>query len=142
MSCIVFDAGALIALERNDRGLWSALKVAALASVDILVPSTVLAQVWRGSQGQALLSRALDFCEIAPFDSVAREVGKLCGKTNTSDICDAHVAIVASSRGDILYTGDPHDLRRTAGARYLRRAELRLLRRKRQADFRGYSRAL
>jgi predicted nucleic acid-binding protein len=116
VSCIVFDSGALIALERNDRNLWSALKVAALSSADILVPSTVLAQVWRGSPGQALLSRALDFCEVAPFDPVAREVGKLCGKTHTSDICDAHVAIIASRQGAILYTGDPRDLRRLLAA--------------------------
>ena len=124
MSCIVFDAGALIALERNDRSLWSALKVAALSSTDILVPSTALAQVWRGSPGQALLSRALDFCEIAPFDPVAREIGKLCGKTDTSDICDAHVAIVAASRGDILYTSDPQDLRRLIGASGRRRPHI------------------
>ena len=116
MSRIVFDTGALIALERNDRTLWSTHKVAALASVDILVPSTALAQAWRGSQDQALLSRALYFCEIAPFDPVAREVGKLCGKTDTSDICDAHVAIVASSQGDILYTSDPQDLSRLISA--------------------------
>lgn len=116
MSCIVFDSGASIALERNDRGLWSVLKVAALSGADILVPSTVLAQVWRGSPGQALLSRALDFCEMSSFDAVAREVGKLCGKTASSDICDAHVAIVAANHADVLYTSDPEDLRRLIAA--------------------------
>lgn len=124
MSCIVFDSGALIALERNNRNLWSALKVAALNGAEILVPSTVLAQVWRESPGQALLSRALDFCEITSFDAVAREVGELCGKTNTSDICDAHVAITAARHGDLLYTGDSEDLTRLIAALGRRRPRI------------------
>ena len=112
MNNIVLDSGALIALERNDRVLWSVLKLAALSSSEVVVPSTVLAQVWRGSPSQALLTRALNLCEIAPFDSMARDVGVLCGKTESSDICDAHVAIVSSSRSAILYTSDPQDLKR------------------------------
>src|SRR6185436_11124693 len=39
VSGIVLDAGALIALERNERALWAALKVAALADEEVLVPS-------------------------------------------------------------------------------------------------------
>lgn len=116
MNSIVLDSGALIALERNDRALWSVLKLAALTSSEIVVPSTVLAQVWRDSPTQALLSRALNLCEIAPFDNLAREVGQLCGKTDSADICDAHVAIVSSSRSDLLYTSDPQDLRRLIAA--------------------------
>ncbi len=34
MHRIVLDAGALIALERNDRAVWAALKLAALESDD------------------------------------------------------------------------------------------------------------
>ena len=98
--------------------------MAALSGADILVPSTVLAQVWRGSPGQALLSRALDFCEITSFDAVAREVGELCGKTNTSDICDAHVAIIAARHGDLLYTGDSEDLARLLAALGRRRRRI------------------
>ena len=112
MNRIVLDTGALIALERNDRSMWAALKLAASTYSDVLVPSTALAQVWRGAPTQALLSRALSFCAIAPFDPLARQVGELCGRARTSDICDAHVALVSSMRGDVLYTGDPADLKR------------------------------
>ena len=112
MSGIVLDAGALIALERNDRAVWAALKVAAAARVDVLVPSTALAQVWRGTARQAVLARVLGDCVLASFDDVARQVGELCGKARTSDICDAHVAWVAATRGQALYTSDPEDLRR------------------------------
>lgn len=59
---IVLDSGALIALERNDRSVWATLKLAALNSNDVLVPSTALAQVWRGARTQAALSRALQHC--------------------------------------------------------------------------------
>jgi hypothetical protein len=32
--------------------------------------------------------------------------------TRTADICDAHVALVASGESDVLYTSDPDDLQR------------------------------
>lgn len=112
MTGVVLDAGALIALERNDRAVWAAVKVAASRSTEVIVPSTALAQVWRGSAAQAQLAKALQFCVIAPFDPLARRVGELCGRCKTSDICDAHVAIIASRHGEWLYTSDPHDMRR------------------------------
>jgi hypothetical protein len=76
--------------------LGDAHKLAALNNVDVLVPSTALAQVWRGTATQAALSRALQHCVTASFDVVAREVGELCGRTRTNDICDAHVALIAA----------------------------------------------
>jgi hypothetical protein len=107
---IVLDTGALIALECNDRALWAALKVAAMRGKDVVVPSTALAQAWRGSSAQARLAKALQHCTIAPFDDRPRAVGELCGRARTKDICDAHVAIVACS-GDVLYTSDASDMR-------------------------------
>jgi hypothetical protein len=111
VSLLVLDSGALIALERNDRILWAALKDSAMQSDDVLVPSTALAQVWRAASSQALLARALRQCVIAPFDPVARRVGELCGRARTEDICDAHVAVVAATHGGVLYTSDVGDLR-------------------------------
>ena len=116
MSRTVLDSGALIALERNDRAVWAALKLAASKSTDVLVPSTALAQVWRGTAAQAQLSKALQHCVIASFDAVACAVGELCGRTRTTDICDAHVAIIAARQGEVLYTSDPEDMRRLVAA--------------------------
>ena len=59
MSGIVLDAGALIALERNDRMMWTTLKHSASRGEDVIVPSTVLAQVWRRRPGQAIPARAV-----------------------------------------------------------------------------------
>jgi hypothetical protein len=112
VSGLVLDAGALIALERDSRTVWAALKVAAMTRVDVLVPSTALAQVWRHAGRQAVLARVLRDCVVASFDEMAKQVGELCGTTRTTDICDAHVALVAATRGDTLYTSDPGDLRR------------------------------
>ena len=113
---IVLDSGALVALERNDKPMWSALKLAALASEDVLLPSAALAQVWRGGASQARLSVALKFCILASFDAVARAVGELCGRTRTKDIADAQVAIIAATQGDVLYTSDPSDMKRLIAA--------------------------
>ncbi len=110
MTVPVLDAGGLSALERNDRRAWATLKLAALAGVDVLIPSTALAQVWRGTRRQALLGKALHHCVVAEFDPLSRDVGALCGKARTSDVCDAHVALVASEKGDLLVTSDVEDL--------------------------------
>jgi hypothetical protein len=112
----VLDAGALIALERNDRNPWAALKLAVAESEDVIIPSSVLAQVWRGTPRQARLALALSHCVIASFDALARSVGELCRRTRTADLCDARVAIVAALHGEVLYTGDPDDLRRLIAA--------------------------
>jgi len=109
---IVLDAGALIALERDDRSIWAALKLAVAQGSEVIVPSTALAQVWRGTGAQAQLTKALQFCIIATFDPVARNVGELCGRSKTNDICDAHVALIASRHGEFLYTSDVPDMRR------------------------------
>lgn len=110
MSAYVLDTGALIALERNDRAMWARLLVAASSKKDVVVPSTALAQAWRGGAAQTHLSRALSHCTIAPFDPLAKQVGELCGRARTTDICDAHVALVASRSGGWLCTSDVGDM--------------------------------
>lgn len=60
----------------------------------------------------AVLARILDVCVIAPFNPLARRVGELCGKAKRSDICDAHVALLASIEDvEAVYTSDPADIK-------------------------------
>jgi hypothetical protein len=47
MNGVTFDAGGLIALERNDRRVLSLLAIAVENGDDIVVPATALAQVIR-----------------------------------------------------------------------------------------------
>ncbi len=115
MSVVVLDAGALIALDRNDRGTWAMLRVADDDGDVILVPSGVVGQAWRDGARQALLSRALDHCDEVVLDGVvARAAGLLCGRTATADVIDASVALAAGAAmtdGTVtVLTSDPDDL--------------------------------
>lgn len=113
---IVLDAGALVALDRDDRTMWAELAAAHRNDVDVVVPVGALAQAWRGGPRQARLSRALDGTVPAGFDTHARAVGELCGRAGTSDVVDAHVALVAARPGtEVLFTSDPDDMRRLLG---------------------------
>ena len=67
---VVLDAVALLALARNERSIWAALKLAVAQGSDVIAPSTALARVWRGTGAQAQLAKALQFCVVASFDAV------------------------------------------------------------------------
>ena len=115
MNGITFDAGGLIALERNDRRVFSILATALEDGGRILVPATALAQVIRNPARQVRLWRMVqhDETEVVPLDgSHAQAVGVLLARTGTSDITDAHVVICAQRSGFGVITSDPGDLRR------------------------------
>jgi hypothetical protein len=97
VSSLVLDAGALIALDRNDRDVWALLRVASDNARLIQVPTGAIAQAWRDGSRQVLLRRALRHCDEVPLDGAsARAVGLLCGRSRTSDIVDASVAIATA----------------------------------------------
>jgi predicted nucleic acid-binding protein len=115
MNGIAFDAGGLIALERNDRRVFSILAAALEEGARIIVPATALAQVIRNPARQVRLWRMVqhDETEVVPLDgSHAQAVGALLAQTGTSDIADAHVVICAQQSGLAVITSDPLDLRR------------------------------
>lgn len=112
---IVFDTGGLIALERNDRRIFSILDTALEDGDRIIVPASALAQVIRNPARQVRLWRVIQFdkTEVAPLDGTcAQAVGALLAQTGTSDITDAHVVICAQTAGYTVITSDPLDLRR------------------------------
>jgi hypothetical protein len=112
---IVFDAGGLIALERNDRRVFSILDTALEDGDRIIVPATALAQVIRNPARQVGLWRMIQFdkTEVIPLDgSQAQAVGALLARTSTSDIADAHAVICARTAGYATVTSDPLGLKR------------------------------
>ena len=112
---ITFDAGGLIALERNDRRVFSILGTILEDGNRIIVPATALAQVIRNPAKQVRLWRMIQFdkTDVVPLDgSHAQAVGALLGQTRTSDIADAHVVICAQKAGYAVITSDPLDLKR------------------------------
>ncbi len=117
MTALVLDAGALIALDRNDRVVWAMLRVAADDASTVQVPAGAIAQAWRDGRRQALLSRALAHWDDVPLDGVvARAAGLLCGRAGTADVIDASVALTAAGLArheDVaIVTSDPDDMRR------------------------------
>lgn len=109
---VVLDAGALIALERNDRRMWARLDAAANATLDVVVPVGALAQVWRGTPNQARLSQALAKTRAGEFDAIARAAGELCHAARSSDPIDAAVVLNAAGATSVIVTSDPNDIRR------------------------------
>ena len=98
MTALVLDTGALMALEGSDRDTWALLGASDRAGGHVHVPAGVVAQAWRDGRRQAQLARALHHCHEVPLDGPnARAVGLLCGATDTSDIVDASVAIIAAT---------------------------------------------
>lgn len=105
----------LIAVERNDRRVFSILDTALEDGDRIIVPATALAQVIRNPARQVRLWRMIQFdkTEIISLDgSQAQAVGALLARTSTSDIADAHVVICAQTAGYAIVTNDPLDLKR------------------------------
>ena len=115
MSGIVFDAGGLIALERNDRKVLTLIDTALRDRGRLLLPATALAQVIRNPAKQVRLWRTIqsDHTHVVPLDAAhAQAVGVLLAKTGTADIVDAHVVVCAQTSGLAVITSDPLDLAR------------------------------
>ena len=114
---LVLDAGALIALERDEQGLWERVEDAHLTGRPPLTHGGVVAQVWRGGSGrQARLAKALLGTRVMPLnDELGRRAGVLLARTGLVDAVDA--ALVALCRGgDQIVTSDPHDIAALADA--------------------------
>jgi hypothetical protein len=107
----ILDAGALIALERNDRAMWQRLKLALQAREAPLSHGGIVGQVWRGrGSRQALLARALDVIDIRRIDAVlGRAAGELLARAKQDDVIDAALVLLAND-GDQVITSDPDDL--------------------------------
>lgn len=112
MAALVFDAGALIALDRGDRAVGTMLAVAEQDGSEAITTSACIAQVWRDPARQVRLTRALQWFIEFPLDELAaRRCGLLLAKAHTSDIADAALALLVQD-GDTVLTSDPRDIER------------------------------
>lgn len=111
MSSLVLDAGALIAIERHDRTAWALLAEARERGTATIVPSTVLAQAWRGGPRSAPIANLLEASLVDVLDEErAKEVGGRLATSGTSDVTDAHVVCCAIERRAPVATSDPDDI--------------------------------
>jgi hypothetical protein len=108
---LVLDAGALVAVERNDRDTIALIKEELLAGRAPQTHGGIVGQVWRGGAArQANLARLLPALEIVALDdALGRRAGILLGKTRMADVIDAAVVLLASD-GDFILTSDPDHL--------------------------------
>jgi len=116
MPGVTYDAGALVAAERNDRRMWALHRRALERGLSPTLPAGVLGQAWRGGP-QPQLSRLLAGCTIEDLTEVrSRAAGAACGRAASDDVIDATVVVGAVARGDIVVTSDPDDLAAIAAA--------------------------
>ena len=114
MSGVTFDAGGLIALDRDHRRVIALLARADEIGARITIPATALAQAIRVPAKQARLSRLVrqPTSRVVPLDaSDATHVGVLLAASRTTDITDAHVVVCARRHGEPIVTSDPDDLK-------------------------------
>ena len=117
MSGLTFDAGALIALDRNDRRVLTLIARARERGMSITIPATALAQAIRNPARQARLYRLIrqvDTDLIALDGPDATTTGLLLARTGAADIVDAHVVVCARRAKQAIVTSDAADLRRIA----------------------------
>lgn len=109
-----FDAGALIAIDRDDRRVTVLLARARETHARITVPATALAQAVRHPDRQARLTRLIrqPTTDVVDLDRVdATNVGRVLAASGSADVVDAHVVICARRAGQRVVTSDPEDLR-------------------------------
>lgn len=113
MPGVTLDAGALIALERDDRRVLVLLARARETGARVTIPATALAQVVRAPARQVRLARLArqPTTDVVPLGRVdATSVGRLLAASGTADIVDAHVVICARRAAQHVATSDSEDL--------------------------------
>jgi hypothetical protein len=117
MSALVLDAGALVAVDRDERAMMARLRAAQQRGLELRSNAMVVAQVWRDGHGRqaslARLLRAVDVRSISEHDG--REAGALLAAARSADPIDATVVLLAAP-GDRIVTSDPRDLTILAAA--------------------------
>lgn len=105
---VVYDAGVLIAADRDERAVWAKHRAWLERGVLPVTTAPVVAQVSRSAR-QARLRVFLSGCDVAPFAPAdAHPVGALLARAGMSDVVDAHLVRVAE--GGVILTSDLDDL--------------------------------
>jgi predicted nucleic acid-binding protein len=112
MTPVVYDAGVLVAADRNVRAVWADHRIRLEAGIIPVVPAPVIGQASR-SPAQVQLRRLLRGCEVLPLtEQRAHAAGALMARAATHDVVDAVVAQTAADLHADIVTGDHADFRR------------------------------
>jgi hypothetical protein len=123
---LVLDAGALIAIDRNDRRVAGLIALGRRAGAELVTVAPVVGQAWRDGARQARLARALPMIDVLNVDRAsAQAAGEVLRVSGGSDVVDALVAL-ATRPGDQVLTSDPGDLGTLLDARSVNATVVRL----------------
>lgn len=123
---LVLDAGALIAIDRDDRRVAGLIALGRRAGADLVTVAPVVGQAWRDGARQARLARALPMVDVLDVDRAsAQAAGEVLRDSGSSDVVDALVAL-ATRPGDQVLTSDPGDIAALLFARKVDAAVIRL----------------
>lgn len=110
---MIFDAGVFIALENPSRRRVILALVRRMQAEGV-APATndaALAQTWRQPARQAPLAMLVKAIDVYPFGD-PRVIGQRCAHTDTSDVVDASLAVLADQIGVKILTTDASDMHR------------------------------
>jgi predicted nucleic acid-binding protein len=115
---MIIDSSPLIELDRGGKKLLLLMQEAMKRDEPIVTSHGVLAQVFRDPARQDRLSRLLSGGDIVvhPIDD-GRAVGVALALSNTSDVVDAAVAILALANDEVVLTSDQSDFAEFDGVR-------------------------
>lgn len=125
--CVVLDAEALVALAgrpgRRNLEVRAALRSASRLRREVIVPSVILAELYRGPRHNALIDACLSRetgIRVRDTDrSLARIVGGVlaAAQAGSEHLADAHViAAAVELGGGLVLTADTEDLDRLAAS--------------------------
>jgi len=109
----VYDAGVLIAIDRRSAAALMRHDRLMTRGNRVIVPAVAAAQAVRKPDRQARLMLALRGVDIAAFTSAHHvAVGRLLAESNTCDVVDAFVVLLAARNEAAIYTSDVEDIKR------------------------------
>lgn len=113
---IVYGVAALRAAARGDRVLWAVHRAVLHAGIVPVVPAAAIAEAHRTEARQDRLSQLLQGVEVEPLTGeVARRVGELAARADTTDLLAVTVAELAERRNCAVVAARQTALRQAAG---------------------------
>lgn len=108
---LVYDSGALIGADRDDRRIWAIHTRALQRGVRPIVPAGCVVEAWM-DQRQAKLARLLDGCEVEPLTNDQAKRSGLLRTMSASAVSaiDATVVETAIRRVAAIATSDREDI--------------------------------
>lgn len=108
---LILDAGVFIALDNPSQRMVVLALIRKMLAEGV-TPKTneaALAQAWRSPSKQVPMTMLVKATSVLPFGN-AQAIGRRCALTETNDVVDASLAILADQLGLTILTTDPIDM--------------------------------